>query len=126
MRKASHQMGLVSQLLGEQRSVRLSAFGNSMLPSIFPGDVLTVSPVTRGEVQLGDVVLFSQWGRLVAHRVTSLEPITTRGDAFASVDAAMDEDGLLGRVTHIEKQGLVRLRRAASRILRVFRGGTGI
>lgn len=122
----NRRMGLVSNLLREGKPVRLRAYGSSMVPAIHPGDTLTIEPARQPDIERGDVVLFSQRGQLVAHRVINLDPITTRGDAFSASDASIDAEGLLGRVTRVEKQRFARLGRIARRIYRVLRGGAGI
>ena len=48
---------------------RLAATGASMLPAIWPGDILEVHATAPDSVQRGEVVLFARDGRFYAHRV---------------------------------------------------------
>lgn len=89
--------------------LQLSVRGASMVPCIFPGDVLTVRRKSTDEVQCGDVVLYSRGGRFYAHRVVrktneseSIQ-LLTRGDALTGDDPPLLETELLGSVTAIAR-----------------------
>ena len=59
---------------------KLAVTGASMLPAVWPGDVLEVRRQEAAGVRPGDVVLFRREGRLVAHRVVEqLEPAGRQG-----------------------------------------------
>ncbi len=60
---------LFLEVLRSFGAARLAVTGTSMLPAIWPGDVLEVRRQGVGDAQRGDVVLFLRDGRLVAHRV---------------------------------------------------------
>src|ERR1039458_9326454 len=60
---------LAAEVLRSSGSLRLRAIGASMLPAIWPGDVLTVQRRDAENAQPGDIVLFARGGALVAHRV---------------------------------------------------------
>jgi len=49
--------------------VRLPVLSGSMLPDIPPGSTLVIAPCTALNVQRGDVVVFLDGERLVAHRL---------------------------------------------------------
>jgi signal peptidase len=96
----------VARRFGE---VRLKVTGTSMLPSLWPGDILTVRRQGTAEILPGEVVMFARQGHLVAHRVverTLCQDRTqwvTRGDSVGSNDAPVSSHELLGRVTAIER-----------------------
>ena len=89
--------------------LRLVAFGHSMLPTLFPGDVLTVKVEPLAEIQAGDVVLFARQGRFFIHR--NLRPVqrgsgsllVTRGDSMPHADEPVTADELLGKIVSVER-----------------------
>jgi hypothetical protein len=78
-----------------------------MLPSIYPGDILTVRRTEIACVVPGDIVLYTREDRLYAHRIVEKicdrEEIflLTRGDTLAENDPAVSAAELLGRVASI-------------------------
>jgi len=63
---------LATQVLQSSGELRLRVTGTSMLPAIWPGDILLISSRNIAEARPGDVVLFGREGRLVAHRVVEV------------------------------------------------------
>ena len=86
--------------------LRLEVTGSSMLPTIWPGDVLEVRHQGVAEIQSGDVVLFQRQGQLVAHRVVHRlgrpggNLLITRGDRQSAADPPTTRKKL-GRVTEV-------------------------
>jgi len=108
---ASALAGEIVRTFGE---VRLCAFGTSMVPSILPGDVMAIRKADLQEVSRGEVVLFSQRGRLFIHRVVDRELsstadcieetcLITRGDRLCHNDPPVFSRDLLGRVVSVER-----------------------
>lgn len=63
--------------------------GGSMAPAIPTGSVTIVQSVPPSEVRVGDVVTYSQAGRVVTHRVVEMSSdgsFRTKGDANAVAD----------------------------------------
>ena len=90
--------------------VRLRALGTSMVPSILPGDLLSVQRASMDQISPGEVVLYERQGRLYAHRVVGSTggssrsaQLITRGDRLGYDDPPVSEAELLGRVTTIER-----------------------
>ena len=83
---------LAGDVLRSFGTLRFSATGWSMLPSILPGDTLVVESVRPVQVRLGDVVLVGREGKLRAHRVVGMagDPENprwiTQGDALPAPD----------------------------------------
>jgi hypothetical protein len=102
---------LAVEVLQKMGVLRLSAFGYSMLPSLYPGDIVTVRQASLSEMRPGDVVLYIRDGRLFLHRnlkfvqTTSGSALVTRGDSMPHVDAPVSSSELLGRVVKVERRG---------------------
>jgi hypothetical protein len=100
---------LAAEVLRSSGRLRLRATGASMLPAVWPGDILSVCSQGVAEALPGDIVLFGREGRLVAHRVVERTLCqdriqwVTRGDSMGGNDAPVSSHELLGRVTAIER-----------------------
>jgi hypothetical protein len=105
------RLDLAAEVLHRFGEVRLVAQGSSMIPSIYPGDLLTVRSEAAAGARCGEIVLFLTGGRLFVHRVMRKWPerdrvvFATRGDALAQEDPSVDASQLLGRVTGILRYG---------------------
>ncbi len=81
------------------------------MPTIWPGDSLVVEHATGKDVSAGDIVLFSNSCRFVAHRLVEKDSPTnpgellTRGDAMSTADAPIRQNELLGRVSLVVRDG---------------------
>ena len=106
--------GLAGEIVRKFGRVRMRVTGTSMVPSILPGDTIAVDRAGLQDISVGDVVLFSQCGRLYVHRVVragspeysgaSADPaLITRGDRLGYDDAPVNASALLGRVVSIER-----------------------
>jgi hypothetical protein len=98
---------LAAEVLRSSGKLRLRATGASMLPAVWPGDILSVRNHDSAEALPGEIVLFAREGRLVAHRVVERTLCqdriqwVTRGDSVSDNDAPISRHELLGRVTAI-------------------------
>jgi signal peptidase I len=106
--------GLAGEIVRTFGEVRLRVFGTSMVPSIHPGDLLTIQRAGLTEISPGEVVLFLQKGRLFVHRVVDRRAagtgadfgescLITRGDRLRHDDPPVTSPELLGRVIGIER-----------------------
>ncbi len=92
-------------------SLRLRVTGLSMLPSVWPGDLLLIRRQQMDQIYPGDIVLFARHSRLVAHRVVlkrddlGAPSLITRGDALPSQDSPISPAQLLGKVSGILRGG---------------------
>ena len=106
---ATHELkcDLAADVIRRFGTLRLRVNGFSMLPSIWPGDVVCVSGADRDAYRPGDVVLYSRKGRLFVHRLVEMagEAVVTRGDAMLDADPPVRAGNLLGRVVSIERGG---------------------
>jgi hypothetical protein len=100
---------LAAEVLRSSGRLRLRVSGASMLPAVWPGDVLSVCRRSATQALLGDIILFVRQGRLIAHRVVERTihqgaPYwITRGDALDHHDPQVSSRELLGRITFIQR-----------------------
>ncbi|HUA84920.1 MAG TPA: S24/S26 family peptidase [Bryobacteraceae bacterium] len=93
---------------GEVRSV---VRGASMVPTLFPGDIIVVRRETAQTARRGEVMLFFRQGFFCAHRLMDRTQegestrLIARGDALSKNDPPFAEDELLGRVTAVIRRG---------------------
>jgi hypothetical protein len=109
---ASAESGRVSlfiELLNRVGEARLCALGSSMLPSVLPGDTLRVERCDASHARVGDIVMFTRYGRLFAHRVVSAVDgtLVTKGDSLDASDGPVLDSEFLGRVTDVQRPGLI-------------------
>ncbi len=103
-----HKHSLASEVLRTTGTVRLGALGYSMLPTLWPGDLLTIEAKSFDQVQAGDVVLFTREDRFFIHRILRKEDLAgrkclvTRGDAMPEPDAPVYSGDFLGKVVAVE------------------------
>ena len=102
---------LLLEILKSSGQAKLAVTGTSMLPSIWPGDVLEVHRQSMAEISPGDVVFVTRNGGFAAHRVVEKvcgedrTLLITRGDALRPPDLPVSPEELLGRVTAILRGG---------------------
>jgi len=93
--------------------LKLRATGVSMLPTLWPGDLLTVYSRRPEQVGPGDIVLYRRGGRFFIHRVVSKSLIgnesflIARGDCMSEEDPPVRSGEVLGKITKIERAGSV-------------------
>jgi len=98
--KAVHEKG---------RPFRFCAKGFSMSPFVKDEDMITVAPVKKFPVRLGDIVAFvhPETKRLVVHRTIKKKGdyFVIRGDNAPSEDGIIPAANILGRITKVEREG---------------------
>jgi signal peptidase I len=106
--------GLAEEVVRTFGEIRLRVSGTSMVPSILPGDFVSIHRASLCDISPGDVVLFLQKGRLIIHRVVDRKVVATadssgesclitRGDRVRRDDPPVSSPELLGRVVSIER-----------------------
>jgi hypothetical protein len=115
---------LAAEVLEQNGTVRVRVSGQSMLPTLWPGDVLTIQTRQLAEVQPGELVLYERRGRFFVHRLACSpreNSFVTRGDCMAQSDPPIPREQFLGIVTVISRGKAVlvpsRNRSLANRIL---------
>jgi hypothetical protein len=90
----------------EQASAWIKAQGNSMRPLIAPGVQLLVE-FGAAPARVGQIVLFSQGERVVAHRLLAWRPERggwlAKGDAEAYLDGPIEPSNILGVVRAVRR-----------------------
>jgi hypothetical protein len=103
---------MLGDLLLRGYPVRFRAEGRSMFPAIRDGQMITVEPIGRRPVRIGDVVLYRHGRAAIAHRVVRVRSsaggiveLLLRGDAAGACDAPVAPGQVLGRVVAVERAG---------------------
>lgn len=105
------KLELAADVLRSSGELRFVARGASMIPAIFPGDVLLVRHQPIATMRCGDVALWCRDGCFCAHRVLRVEStneesaIVTCGDALREEDARVTSSEFLGHVYAIVRRG---------------------
>lgn len=100
---------LAAEVLQSKGRLQLRASGISMLPTLWPGDCVTIQSHSFEQSQPGDLVLYARSGRLFIHRVMRKCSIgeenflITRGDCMGEDDPPVRERDLLGKITAIHR-----------------------
>jgi hypothetical protein len=100
---------LAGEVVSTFGEVRLRVLGTSMVPSIHPGDLVSVQRAGLSEISPGEIALYLREGRLFAHRVVARagspeQPLLIlRGDRLRHNDPPVCASELLGRVHFIER-----------------------
>jgi len=113
---ADHQsedanLTLATEMLRSFGEVRSVVRGASMVPTLFPGDVLVVHPENAQTARQGDVIVFFRYGLFCAHRLMNKTHegdstlLIARGDALSRNDPPFEENEVLGRVTAVIRRG---------------------
>ena len=101
-----------SSLLSEGKTIRIKAHGYSMYPSIKPGSLLIIEPLSqKGNPGPGEIVAIKRENGLVVHRLIKIvikngvRYYIARGDSNAYADAPITIDTIAGRVVKSEPTG---------------------
>lgn len=101
----AQQVALLSDTLRLAGTVRLKVQGTSMLPALWPGDVLTVEANCKS-VMPGDIVVVYRDGRLFVHRAVAQRGSCwiIRGDAMPQNDPPVESQDVLGKVVRVQRE----------------------
>jgi signal peptidase I len=84
-----------------------------MLPTLWPGDVLTVQSIRPEQVEPGEIVLYMRQDRFFIHRIVSKDLtrdeayLVTRGDCMSEDDPPVGRSELLGKITEVRRSGSI-------------------
>jgi signal peptidase I len=98
---------LVADMVRSFGKVRVKVTGSSMIPAIWPGDVVVVQRCEAAELQVGQVILYTRAGELVAHRIAAIcgDSVITRGDTLSSNDPLVGKSEIVGEVLYLVRDG---------------------
>jgi signal peptidase I len=100
--------GDVVRTFGE---IQLRVTGSSMLPTLWPGDLVRIESRQFARLAPGEVVFYLREGRLYLHRLVAKREIgrdpllITRGDAMPADDPPVPRSALLGVATAVRRHG---------------------
>jgi len=96
---------LVAEALRTWGVLKIRATGVSMLPTLWPGDLLTVQSRRLEEIEPGEIVLYRRRNRFFIHRAVSKCLIgdglflIARGDSMPEADPPVRIGQVLGKIT---------------------------
>jgi signal peptidase I len=98
---------LVADVVYRFGHVCLKVTGSSMMPAIWPGDVITVQRCNLSQLQIGQVVLYKRGDGLVAHRISAIQDgmFIMRGDSLKNIDPPIDASAIVGLVIPADRDG---------------------
>jgi len=98
---------LVAEVVRTFGEARLRVAGFSMLPTLLPGDFVTVERCGIENFRPGEIVEYSRGGRLITHRVVEQRgnQLLTLGDSTRHSDAPVQPEEIIGKVVSIVRGG---------------------
>jgi hypothetical protein len=113
---SAERSALVAESLrrgGLGRPVRLQVYGESMLPTLWPGDVVEIASCSLEDIRAGEIVLAMRDGRFFLHRLVRHclgAPGTPNGfllcgDSMPGPDPVFPPEALLGRLVRNTGEG---------------------
>jgi len=106
--REQQKRSLAAEVLRSTGRLQLAALGNSMLPTLWPRDLVTIHSQPFDRLQVGDVVLFVREEQFFIHRILSKSEterrVVTRGDAMPTADAPISTEELLGKVVSVRRR----------------------
>lgn len=99
---------MAAEVLQSRGVLRLGVTGSSMLPTLWPGDIVTIVAMAD-EPHVGEIILFQRPDQFVIHRVIGVASsagqtrIITRGDCMNDNDIAIAVSEVLGRVAAVRR-----------------------
>jgi hypothetical protein len=98
---------LVADVVRTSGKVQLKVAGLSMIPFLWPGDIVTVRHCDPSELQTNWIIVLRQRERLIVHRFLywAGDSVVTRGDARPRYDEPARATEVLGQVESILRNG---------------------
>jgi hypothetical protein len=103
------KLSLAVEMLQCHGAVQLRAWGTSMLPIIWPGDLVTIESAAPNELIPGDILLLLRDKSFFLHRLVERSETEnsfswiTRGDAMPQNDPPTAASQILGRLVRIDR-----------------------
>ncbi len=97
----AERSALMADALRLSGRLRLQVHGESMLPTLWPGDVVEIASCSLEDLRPGEIVLARRDGRLFLHRLVSTckpDGFLLRGDSLPGSDPQFPAEALLGRL----------------------------
>jgi Peptidase S24-like len=96
---------LAAEVLLSSGRLQFRAKGASMLPALWPGDLVTIHSASIDQIRGGEIVLFRADRQLCLHRVVrkSRGVLITRGDSVRCDDEPVHPHDILGRLVGVQR-----------------------
>ncbi len=110
LEEAQTKCTLAAELVRTHGRLRLRVNGLSMLPAIWPADIVTIQRREPSALLPGEIVLVEQHGSFRLHRFIEAlgdRRLITRGDSLPTDDPPVSPEQVLGVVTSIQRRGSV-------------------
>lgn len=111
IQEARTKSALAAELVRKHGKLRLRVVGLSMLPAVWPGDIVTVERKLPAQLLPGELLLVECQGSLRLHRLIKSSfarghnRLITRGDSLTADDPGVLPDQVLGVAASIERRG---------------------
>ena len=98
-------LALSKSILEEGKKVKITVNGTSMYPLLKDGDQVEIEKTPLEALKIGDIVVFENLNRWLAHRLIKIKKndgrftLITKGDSCIKFDAAIAEEAYIGKVT---------------------------
>lgn len=113
----SHKKKLQTQFFKyymQQKNFTVVALGDSMVPTICEGDILTVKVINKhNQIKIGDIIFFKNpvlftENLFVAHRLLKIieNDFIAKGDNCSHTDPKISFSNVIGVVEHIQRKGV--------------------
>lgn len=90
--------------LKHNQTVRVRPHGGSMRGRIESGQLVTISPVSLEEIEIGDVIFIRWKGNYLLHLVKDIEPERILiGNNLGKINGWIAVHAVIGKVTGVEK-----------------------
>jgi hypothetical protein len=110
---------LAAESLRASGKLRLRVRGESMLPTLWPGDVVEIARCSVDDVRPDDIVLALREGRFFLHRIVAIsgaDGFLLRGDSMPQTDPEFASVALIGRLANCPRS-LIPYSRVIGRLL---------
>jgi len=100
---------LFFELLQRGESLCLKVQGSSMGYIIKQGDLVRIKSIKKEELKPGDIILYSQGGSFVCHRIISCAQsdgkhfLITKGDVLLQADNSLPMNQVIGKVSYVQR-----------------------
>jgi signal peptidase I len=107
---ANAKFSLIVEALRTHGSCSFRVSGTSMLPTLWPGELVLIERKPLAEIASGDIVLYQRDGRFFLHRLENIRTHSTRvlimirGDAMPQQDPPVPADQLLGVLAGVRRK----------------------
>jgi len=104
---SEERLALAADTLRRGFRLRLQVRGDSMVPSVWPGDTVEIADCQLDDVQPGEIVLAFRGDCLLLHRFLEhrQDGFLMRGDSMIAPDAILPSPAFWGRLVHIQSAG---------------------